>query len=163
MAEQRIKLTNIATHAHSVQIPNRLSGISTPKRILPKGSIIVDVDQFIEMYTSDGAFEQGIMGFDVNSIPDDVLEILGIEVKEDMDLGIVSFDEKRIKEILSAKVADFDKFLQDLESLEPVVKLEFSKKVFSIANAMKDKLSGAKLDKIEVATGIEFAHNKDEK
>jgi len=158
---ERIKITNIATHAHTVQIPNRLSGIPTPKRITPKNSIVVDADQFIEMFNSDGAFDQGILSFEPDSIPQDVLEILGIENKEDLDLGIVSYDEKKIKEVLTSKVAEFDKFLAEIDELEPITKLEFSKKVFQIAVDMKDKLSGAKLDKIELATGIEFANNKE--
>lgn len=155
----KIKITNVSNHGHDVRLANLMGGAPHYKHLKPKMSTIMTEDQFIDLYLSAVDFKEGILGFDKNSLSEDVLDALGIETCDEATFGIVSYDEKQIKEILIGKIGEFNSFIKQLKELEPSAKMEFGKKVFSIAEKSVDEVTKGKADAIEEATGMKFDIN----
>lgn len=155
----KIKITNVSNHVHAARLLNPMTGTYLYRVLQPRQFIVIGEDQFLDLYNSTVDFEDGILSFDVNSLTEDVIAILGLETKEEASFGIVSYDEKQIKEVLVGKIGEFNSFIKQLKELEPSTKAEFSKKVFSVAEKSVDEITKGKADTIEEACGMKFDIN----
>jgi hypothetical protein len=155
----KIKITNVSNHIHSVRMLNPMTGTYLYRKLNPKQFVVLTEDQFLDLYNTSVDFESGILAFDEGGLSEDVLSILGYETKEEATFGIVSYDEKQIKAVLTGKIGEFNSFIKQLKELEIGTKTEFSKKVFSVAEKSVDEITKGKADTIEVATGMKFDIN----
>ena len=155
----KIKITNVSNHIHSVRMLNPMTGTYLYRKLNPKQFVVLTEDQFLDLYNTSVDFESGILAFDEDGLSEDVLSILGYETKEEATFGIVSYDDKQIKAVLTGKIGEFNSFIKQLKELEIGTKTEFSNKVFSGAEKSVDEITKGKADTIEEATGMKFDIN----
>jgi hypothetical protein len=138
---------------------NPMTGTYLYRPLQPRQFVILGEDQFLDLYNTTVDFEEGILSFDENSLTEDIISILGLETKEEASFGIVSYDEKQIKEVLVGKIGEFNSFIKQLKELDTSAKVEFSKKVFTVAEKSVDEITKGKADTIEEACGMKFDMN----
>jgi len=162
MSNTKIKLTNISGHGHGVTLRNAVSGITVDRDLQPNQFVLVDIDQFVELWTSTHEFKMGIWGFDTKAIPEEYLEVLGMETAEEVDLGIVGKSDLEIKKVLKGQIGEFNAFMKEVKELDETAKGDFSRRVFTLAQSIYDDLAGGKLKTIEKTTGFNFEVNEKE-
>jgi hypothetical protein len=154
----RIKITNVSNHRHGVRLLNTMSNDYNHRTLSKNQSLIINDDQFFDLWNTTVDFKSGILSFDIESLTEEHLIAMGI-TKEEASYGIVSYDEKQIKAILSGKIGEFNAFIKQVKELDEAVKFEFSKKLFSVAENSVDDITKGKADAIEEVTGMKFDIN----
>ncbi len=157
----RIKITNASAHRHGVRMLNMNTGTYFHRELKPNQVMTIDVDQFIDLYNMTVDFESGILHFDPKTVPQDVLNMIGFETSDELDeeLGIVAYSNKEIEELLKGKIGDFNKFMKEIKGLETEARVEFSKRVFSLAEKLSEEITQGKAKTIEETTGMNFDIN----
>ena len=157
----RIKITNVSNHIHAVRMLNVNTGTYFHRPLSPKQFMTIDEDQFLDLFNTTVDFESGILTFDSSTVPESIAQILGFETKEDIQMGVVAYTDIEIKALIKGKKSEFDKFMADITALEPEARVEFSKRVFNLAESMSDDMTQTKAKAIEDTTGMKFEINEE--
>lgn len=176
----KIKLTNISGHVHSLRLMRAGGGYS--RRVLRVGAFTnVTEDQFIDLYTSTKDFKRGYISFDLNQLSDDTRGSLGLVTKEELEAmlesedisqeekasieeemhPILMFTDEEIGAKLKGKGTAFPNFVKAVEELSEEDSFNYKKRIAKVAGKMTDELSGKKVQGIEKLTGINLALNEE--